>query len=214
MSSVIASRRAQTALPLPLADAALEYRPSGYFAPWSACAIATILRAGRRAALRAGDRETAAVDAEAAARVTLDEADRRALARIDASLADGEFLPTLQPYETEIARITLASTTHDVTAVYACQRKDGVFYRVVDEYGGRTLSAHRTRFSRRPLTLRELAALVASACPVLAALAATVADARPGSAAEPSLVGYAVSASSEFYPGWADLVRSRIGAQR
>jgi hypothetical protein len=211
MSSVIASRRARTALPPPLADVALEYRPSGYFAPWSASTIATIRRAGRRSALRTTGHYAAEAVADSCARAAFCEDVRRTLARIDRSLADGAFLPTLQPYETEIARITLASTTHDVTAVYACQRKDGVFYRVVDEYGGRTLSRHCTRFSRRPLTLRELASFFASACPALGALAKPAEDDCAKSGAGPSLAGHELRAASDFYPGWADLVRHRMG---
>jgi len=213
MSSVIAFRRARTIAPTPPADVALEYRPSAYFAPWSAPAIAAILRCGRRSALRGAARESVAIDEQSANRAPLSEDVRRTLNRIHPSLTDGQFLPTLQPCETEIARITFASTTHDVTAVYARQRKDGVFYRVVDEYGGRTLASlrERTRFSRRPLTLGELAAFLARACPALAALAA---DGAGCSEAEDALVGYELRAQSEFYPGLADLVRSRIGAQR
>lgn len=210
MSSVIAFRRARTTAPMPPAEVALEYRPSAYFAPWSAPAIAAILRCGRRSALRGAARESVAIDEQRADRAPLSEEIRRTLNRIHPSLTDGQFLPTLQPCETEIARITFASTTHDVTAVYARQRKDGVFYRVVDEYGGRTLASlrERTRFSRRPLTLRELAAFVARACPALAALAA---DEAGSFNAEDSLVGFELRAQSEFYPGFADLVQTRIG---
>jgi len=206
MSSAVVSRRARTAsAPLP-AEVALEYRPSTYFAPWSTPAIAAIVRSGRRAALRAG-REPVRSAAASDACIPLAEEVRGALERIHPALTEGAFLPTLQPCETEIARITFASTTHDVTAVYARQRKDGVFYRVVDEYGGRTLSAGRcARFSRRPLTLRQLHAFLAGACPAFAALGPCDRD-------DPTPTGCDVRAASEFYPGWADLVRARVGAQ-
>jgi hypothetical protein len=209
MSSVVVSRRARTAAPTPSADVALEFRPSAYFAPWSAPAIAAILRCGRRSALRGIARQSAAIDEQHADRAPLNEDVRRTLNRIHPSLTDGQFLPTLQPCETEIARITFASTTHDVTAVYARQRKDGVFYRVVDEYGGRTLSAprERTRVSRRPLTLGELAAFIVRACPALAALAEH--DAA-SSEADDALIGFEVRAESELYPGFASLVDARI----
>jgi hypothetical protein len=39
----------------------------------------------------------------------------------------GEYLPDLIPNEVEIARITIASTTQDVTCVYARQVEDGIF---------------------------------------------------------------------------------------
>ena len=42
--------------------------------------------------------------------------------------------------EVEIARITIASVTQDVTCVYARRGKNRIHYRVVDEYEGDTLS--------------------------------------------------------------------------
>src|ERR1700680_1429675 len=55
-------------------------------------------------------------------------------------------------------RITIASTTQDVTSVYACRGKYRIHYRVVDEYDGDTLSGRNTRTSARPLSLGELEA--------------------------------------------------------
>jgi len=52
-----------------------------------------------------------------------------------------------------IASITIASTTQDVTSVYARRGRKRIYYRVVDEYGGETLSGRRTRSSTQPLTL-------------------------------------------------------------
>jgi hypothetical protein len=51
----------------------------------------------------------------------------------------GEYLPDLKQDEVEIARITIASTTQDVTSVFARRGKHRIYYRVVDEYGGETL---------------------------------------------------------------------------
>jgi hypothetical protein len=68
----------------------------------------------------------------------------------------GEYLPDLLPNEVVIARITIASTTQDVTSVYARRGKKRIRYRVVDEYDGDTLSGKNTRTSTLPLTPREL----------------------------------------------------------
>jgi hypothetical protein len=69
----------------------------------------------------------------------------------------GEYLPDQQENEIEIARVTIASTTSDVTSVYACRNKDDIHYRAVDEYEGDTLSDQTTCSSKLPLTLGELA---------------------------------------------------------
>ena len=60
-----------------------------------------------------------------------------ALGRIHPAFMGGEYLPDLSQDEVKIARITIASTTQDVTSVYARRGKNRIHYRVVDEYGGR-----------------------------------------------------------------------------
>ena len=49
------------------------------------------------------------------------------------------YLPNLRVGEVEIARISIESTTGDVTAVYARKLGERIHYRVVDEYEGQTL---------------------------------------------------------------------------
>ena len=159
MSSVVVSRRARTAAPTPPADVALEYRPSAYFAPWSAPAIAAILRCGRRAAFRGIVPQSATIDEQPPHHSPLSEDVRRTLHRIHPSLTDGQFLPTLQPCETEIARITFASTTHDVTAVYARQRKGGVFYRVSTRRLPRITASSPCSWRTRRIASRMLGAV-------------------------------------------------------
>ena len=61
----------------------------------------------------------------------------------------GEYLPNRQATEVEIARINIDSTTSDVTSVYAKVGKNRIYYRVVDEYNGDTLSDKHTRSSKR-----------------------------------------------------------------
>jgi len=79
----------------------------------------------------------------------------------------GEYLPDLSVTETMIARITIASTTQDVTCVYARRGKGRIYYRVVDEYEGATLSGKSARTSSQPLSLRELDSFFSAAWSVL-----------------------------------------------
>jgi hypothetical protein len=81
---------------------------------------------------------------------------RRALGRAHPAGMGGEYLAQQDASEVEIARISIASVTGDVTSVYARPSGAGIAYRVVDEYEGDTLGAHRTRTSARPLTMGEL----------------------------------------------------------
>jgi hypothetical protein len=76
----------------------------------------------------------------------------------------GEFLPRTRPGEVEIARITLAASTQDVTSIRARKVSNRIAYRVVDEYeeDHRPWSVRR-RTSIRPLTLGELVDLIETA---------------------------------------------------
>ena len=55
-----------------------------------------------------------------------------------------------------VARVTIASTTQDVTCIYARRGKNRIDYRVVDEYGGGSFRGRSTRTSTQPLTLGDL----------------------------------------------------------
>ena len=69
---------------------------------------------------------------------------------------DSDFWPPdLDDTEIEIARISIRSTTGDVTGVYARRGKGCIHYRVVDEYGGDTLTGAPERTSDKPLSLGE-----------------------------------------------------------
>ena len=118
----------------------------------------------------------------------------------------GEYLPDLAPTEVMIARFTIASTTQDVTSVYARRARGRIHYRVVDEYEGDTLSEKRTRTSTRPLTLGQLESFFNGAWPLLAVLDMNFAD-----------TGYDlrkmlrfVDVDSQFYPDLEDLYIHRI----
>jgi hypothetical protein len=86
----------------------------------------------------------------------LAEDERRLWGRIHPAFMGGEYLPNLKAGEVEIARITIASTTQDVTCVYARPVGRRIHYRVVDEYEGGTLEGKAHRTSTRPLTMAQL----------------------------------------------------------
>jgi len=86
----------------------------------------------------------------------LSEPVRQFVGSLHPALMGGEYLPTVENVEVEIARISIQSTTGDVTSVYARLSGKRIAYRVVDEYGGDTLSGNTRRTSSRPLTMGQL----------------------------------------------------------
>ena len=114
----------------------------------------------------------------------------------------GEYLPNRQATEVEIARINIDSTTSDVTSVYAKAGKNRIYYRVVDEYNGDTLSDKQTRSSKRPLTLKELVEFFLGAWPLK--------DVLEGNDLDRDGAHDFTHPSSEFYPQFAAAIRARI----
>ena len=119
----------------------------------------------------------------------------------------GEYLPDLIPTEVEIARITIASTTQDVTCVYARQVEDGVFLRVVDEYDGDTLSSKRGRKYPGPISLGQLSRFFLNRWNLLDVLRMNFEEHyyRP----EERVMRF-FRGSSDFYPEFDDLLRHRV----
>ena len=72
--------------------------------------------------------------------------------------------------EVEIVRMAINSTTFGVTSVYARRGKSRIYYRVVDEYGGDTLSGPSTRSSIKPLNLGQLVEFFDRAWPLMEVL--------------------------------------------
>ena len=118
----------------------------------------------------------------------------------------GEYLPDRDDAEIEIARITIASSTQDVTCIYASRTDDGITYRAVDEYEGDTLTETRTRSSRLPLTVSELADFFLQAWDLLRVLDMNFdSDGRRADEVRAFFWG-----SSEFYPGFKALIAHRV----
>jgi hypothetical protein len=132
--------------------------------------------------------------------------DRRIIGSIHPAFMGGEYLPRRKVQEVEIARITIASTTQDVTCVYARRTKSRIHYRVVDEYEGTTLDRDQCT-SSRPLTLKQLTDFFLTSWDLLGCLEANFSDdAYPRDAVH----GFIVDASSSFYAEFDDLVRQRV----
>ena len=141
----------------------LEYRPASYF--WAAERGITLLsdiKGAERRKLYARALEAGQGDEvpDPLIRASLTDQDRACLGSIHPAFMGGEYLPDRSNQEVEIARITIASTTQDVTCVYARQVGNRIHYRVVDEYEGMTLDEPVTRTSTQPLKLKELVAFL------------------------------------------------------
>ena len=119
----------------------------------------------------------------------------------------GEYLPDHGEGEVEIARITIASTTQDVTCVYARQVGQRIHYRVVDEYEGDTLGGRAHRTSSHPLSLQQLTAFFLGSWDLLAGLEVNFeSDGYPRDAVH----DFIVDASSSFYAQFGELVHARV----
>lgn len=188
----------------------LEFRPRSYFWPLGleAHLLSRIKGAERRAALKmlidAG--QTDAIP-DFLARSGLSESERQSVGRLHPSFMGGEYLPDMTQHEVAIARITIASTTQDVTSVYASRGKRRIYYRVVDEYGGDTLSGRNTRTSMKPLRLRELEAFFNGSWPLFDVLEMNFGyDGYPID----RILNFLVGIESSFYPQFGDLIATRV----
>ena len=137
----------------------MSYRPRNYFGDFDIEASlmtkvkGTVRRKAIRTALARGEINSVPNEVK---EDSLDEENRRMLGSIHPAFMGGEYLPTPKDDEVEIARISISSTTGDVTCVYARPQSGRIRYEVRDEYGGDTLSGKNTRTSTKPLTMGEL----------------------------------------------------------
>jgi hypothetical protein len=188
----------------------LDFRPASYFWPLGleTHLLATVKGAERKAALQQLIATGQAGDIpDFLAKSALSDEERQALGRIHPAFMGGEYLPDLHDDEIEIARIVIASTTWDVTSVFA--RRDGglIHYRVVDEYNGSTLSDESTRTSEQPLTLRELEAFLNGAWSIYDVLDMNFGD---GGGDVGAMLAFVSRVESQFYPMIGQLYNERI----
>ena len=188
----------------------LDYRPTSYF--WAAekgIALMSDIKGAERRRLFAKALATGeeAAFSQALLAAALTEHDREALGRIHPAFMGGEYLPNRTQQEVEIARITIASTTQDVTCLYARQVGNRIHYRMVDEYEGMTLDEPSTRTSTKPLKLQELVAFFLKSWNLMACLEVNFeGEGYP----REQVQGFIVDASSSFYAEFEDLVRARV----
>jgi hypothetical protein len=188
----------------------LGYRPTSYF--WASDhhipLVSDIKGAARRKfyelGLEHGPADFVEPDLQ---RHALSEDQRQAIGRIHPAFMGGEYLPTARGGEVEIARIAIASTTQDVTSVYARQVGQRIHYRVVDEYGGETMEGKNTRTSTHPLTLEQLVDFFLGAWNLIGCLDCNFGD----DGHNPDRIhDFIVDASSSFYGEFDRLVRARV----
>lgn len=133
--------------------------------------------------------------------------EQRRMANVHPAFMGGEYLPDCDSSEVEIARITIASTTQDVTCVYAKRVTGGIDYRVVDEYEGMTLDGETTNHKTEPMALSELVEFFMTAWDLRMVLAANfVENGYPRSYAR----GFVVDASSSFYAQFGDAMNNFV----
>ncbi len=184
----------------------LDFRPRGYSWPlgMGVSPHAFIKGAERRAIVeqmyaagREGEISPELMDP------VLSDAARKALGSIHPSFMGGEYLPSLEKDEVEVARISIASTTQDVTCVYARREGEEIYYRVVDEYEGSSLDGPAEKQSMQPLTLKELADFFLESWDLRGVLEGNFGDyGMP----EDEVRGFVTEASSLYYPEFGSLI--------
>ena len=189
----------------------LSFRPTSYFWPMGleTHLLSRIKGAERKAAVEALIHAGRLDDIfDLLAKSSLDDEERSAIGRMHPAFMGGEYLPDMKHEEVAIARITIASTTQDVTSVFARRGKRRIHYRVVDEYEGETLSGKTERTSTKPLTLGELETFLNGAWSILDNLEMNFGD----DGYDRDRIQSFWSVTSPFYPQIGRLYRERIEA--
>lgn len=196
--------KAATNKPIPVS--ALAYRPRYYFGRYDLQAelLSTVKGRARRALIKEA-LETGEVDTlpDFVTAPELESFDRQMLGRLHPMFMGGEYLPKRKPKEVEIARISIQSTTYDVTVLYARLVGQRIHYRVVDEYEGDTLEAPSTRTSTKPLTMGKMIDFFTTAWNLM--------DCLEGNFDQDveEMLGF-FNAESEFYPCFDQILRERV----
>lgn len=188
----------------------LQYRPNSYF--WArehGIPLVSDIKGAERRKLYTGSLQAGVpewVD-PALQKHALTNEYRQAQGRIHPAYMGGEYLPNNRTGEVEIARITIASTTQDVTCIYARRVGQRIHYRVVDEYSGDTLEGRGHRTSLKPLTLKQLTDFFLKSWNLISCLDANFeSDAYP----RDEVHDFIVNASSSFYAEFGTLIQARV----
>ena len=187
-------------------DIDLDYRPGTYFRPQTleryllSKVKGEVLRKNLQALLDDGEH------AEVRSLLTaegMSAADQKALGSLHPMFMGGNYLPDTKDGEVEIARISIESTTFDVTCVYARPVDAAIHYRVVDEYGGDTLTGKTEARTVMPMKLGELMDFFLEAWPLLQVIEMNFDD-------DPEGRLDFFTATSEFYPDFGKLCLNRV----
>jgi hypothetical protein len=137
----------------------LDYLPDDYFTArdLGASLPSDIQGQARRELAREAAAEGRELPAELLAPELSEEA-RRQWGAIHPSLMGGEYLPSLQSDEVEIARITLASVLRDTISVRARREGRDIHFSIEDEYGSEYIV--RPKSDWKPLRMRQLIAML------------------------------------------------------
>jgi hypothetical protein len=184
----------------------LDYRPDYYFRPQRferqmlSKVRSEVLRKKLQALFDAG--RHAHVHTLLTAK-SIPAADRKLLESFHAALMGGNYLPDTEDGEVEIGRISIKSTTYDVTCVYARPVEAGIHYRAIDEYGGDTLRGASEARTDKAMTLGEFTDFFLGAWPLIDLL-----EMNFKSDLAASLRFF--SAESVFYASFDKLCRQRV----
>ena len=137
----------------------LSFRPTSYFWPMGLeTHLLSRIKGAERRAIVEGLIKAGRVDEvfDFLAKSALDDDERKALGQ-DPPALHGRGIPAEPRAERGRDRAHHDRIhTQDVTSVFARRGKRRIYYRVVDEYEGETLSGKTERTSTKPLTLGEL----------------------------------------------------------
>ena len=184
----------------------MRYRPRDYFGrhDLQTTLLTQVKGTVRRKALREALEEGQIMQVpDAIKSAALSEVARQYAGSLHPSFMGGEYLPTANKEEVEVARIRINSTTGDVTSVYARVVGKRIAYRVVDEYQGDTLSDRTRRTSSRPLTMGQMIEYFLGAWDLYLCLESNF----EGDLEE--MLGF-FEGESEFYPNLDSELRRRV----
>jgi hypothetical protein len=189
-----------------------KFRPQSYFwAKERGIALSSDIKGANRRRIYelSLERDEAGELSPAFSQHALVEEDRRLLGRLHPSFMGGEYLPNTKAQEVEIARITIASTTRDVTCVYAKPIGKRIYYRIVDEYNGDTVNGRAFRTSTAPLTLAVLLDFFLNGWNLLDCLDFNFADQHYP---RDEVHAFVVEASSSFYGQFGAAIEAKVDA--
>jgi len=184
----------------------LAYRPKTYFRPMALekYLLSKVKGAVMRKKIAALFEEGRHDEASELVDITgLSKEGQKRLESLHPMYMGGNYLPDAEEGEVEIARISIQSTTHDVTSVYARVEDGTMHYRVVDEYAGDTLQGTTEAQTAEPMTLGELTTFFLQAWPLIEVLESNFEDDT-----ERALDFF--SGSSEFYPEFGVLLVMKV----